>query len=144
MGTNFHTAYVDSTTTWKASSMNPSLSDLDRGITYLKNIIVHCDGAITYVAGTGVLTWAGTLRVLFNRTDGYAIENTVAASNITLANNEFAYLDLNETNGTVLTMQKAAVTTGAASNFITYNRIILGYRNTATGDLFAVYLRKPW
>jgi hypothetical protein len=127
MGDNFHTAPTSSTT-WEVTPIEAVLSTLDRGITYLKNIIVHCDGAITYSAGT--LTWAGTLRILFNRSDGKAIQNTVAASTLALSDNEFAYVDLNETDGTVLTMQKAAVTTNAASNFITYNRLVLAYRNT--------------
>lgn len=133
MGTNFHTAYVDNTTKFIASDMNNPLSYLDRVISYLFNRIVHCDGDISYSGGT--LTWAGTLRILFNRSDGQAIQNTIAAGNIALSDNEFAYVDLNETNNTVLTVSKAAVTTGAASNFLAYNRVVLGYRNT-TGDTF--------
>jgi hypothetical protein len=69
------------------------------------------------------------------------ILNTIGAGNITLADNEFAYLDLNETNETVLTMAKAAVTPGSASNFKTVNRIVLGYRNTASDILYSVYLQ---
>lgn len=139
MGVNFHTAYTTATL-WKPEYVNPPLSDLDRAISYLKNAIIHCDGAVTYNALTGVLAWASTLRILFNRADGQAILNTVNAGNITLNDNEFAYVDLNETNNTVLSVSKAAVSTGSASNFILYNRLILGYRNTASDGYFPVYL----
>jgi len=54
MGTNFHTA-LSTSATWSTSSMAPPFSDLDRGITYLKNIIIHTDGAITFNSGTGQL-----------------------------------------------------------------------------------------
>ncbi len=139
MGTNFHTAW-DTAIIFKPASMNPALASLDKGITYLKNIIVHCDGEITYNKATGVLTWSDVLRIHFNREDGQAIQNTVAAGNITPADNEFVYLDLNETNNTALTAQKAAITTGAASNFKAVNRIVLGYRNTASDEFYPVYL----
>lgn len=139
MGTNFHTAWTVGTL-YKAEQLTPALSTLDRAISYLKNIMVHCDDAVTYAPSTGVLAWAGTLRIYFNRSDGQAILNTVAASNITLSDNEFAYLDLNEVNNTVLTMAKAAVSTGSASNFIAYNRIVLGLRNAASDKYFPVLL----
>lgn len=139
MGANFHTPYTSSTL-WKPEYVNPPLSDLDRGTTYLKNVIVHSDGPVTYSPLTGILAWASTLRIIFNRADGKAIQNTVAVGSITLNDNEFAYLDLNETDGAVLTASKAAVTTGAASNFLAYNRIVLAYRNSASDELFCVYL----
>lgn len=140
MGTNFHTA-LTGTATWTVASVTPPFAELDRGITYLKNIIVHCDGVITYNPLTGILSWSSTLRILFNRTDGKAIQNTVAVGSVTLSDNEFAYVDLNETDATVLTVSKAAVTTNAASNFITYNRLVLGYRNTASDLYFPTYLK---
>lgn len=139
MGTNFHTPYTDATA-WKPTDANPPFSDLDKVITYLRNVIIHCDGVVTYNALTGVLAWSGILRILFNRTDGKATQNTVTAGNITLSDNEFAYVDLNETNDAVLTVSKAAVTTGSASNFLAYNRVVLGYRNTASDLYFPVHL----
>ncbi|MCK5617637.1 hypothetical protein KAR91_88045 [Candidatus Pacearchaeota archaeon] len=139
---NFHTPPTDSTK-WRVSDVAPLFAQLDKGITYLKNIIIHCDGDVTYNSTTGVLDWTGILRVLFNRTDGYAIQNTIAIGDITLADNEFAYVDLNETNDSVLTVAKAAVTTAAASNFITFNRLVLGYRNTTSDEYFPVYLNIP-
>jgi hypothetical protein len=135
MGTNYHTAWTTATA-FKPADLNPALASLDKSITYLRNLIIHSDGAITYTAGTGVLDWAGTLRIIFNTEAGDAVENTVATANITLADNEFAYVDLNETDGTVLTMQKAAVTTASASNFVTFNRVVMGYRNTTSNEYF--------
>lgn len=139
MGTNFHTAW-DISTLFKAEQMTPALSTLDRAITYLKNPIIHCDGAVTYNPLTGVLAWTGTLRILFNRADGRAIQNTVGAGSVTLADNQFAYVDLNETDGTALTVSVAAVTTNSASNFLAFNRLVLGYRNAASDLYFSVYL----
>jgi hypothetical protein len=145
MGTNFHTAWINTPTPgfteFEATSMNPALAGLDRGITYLKNVIVHCDGIVTYNALTGLLAWSGTLRILFNRADGQAIQNTVAAGNVTLADNQFAYVDLSETNDAALTVSVASVTTGAASNFLAYNRLVLGYRNSASDQYFPVHLK---
>ncbi len=139
MGSNFHTPWTGSTL-FKDTSMNPALASLDKGITYPKNAIVHSDGAITYDKTTGVLTWASALRILFNREDGQAIQNTISAGNITLADNEFAYVTLNEANNTVLTVSKASVTTGIASNFLTVGIVVLAYRNSASDELFPVYL----
>ena len=142
MGTNFHTAYIDDTTAYKAADMNSPLSDLDKAISYAKNVIVHTDGSITYNKTTGQLTWASTIRILFNREDGKAIQNTIAAGNVTLADNQFAYVDLNETNDTVLTVSVATITTDAASNFLAVARLVMAYRNTASDDLFLVALKR--
>lgn len=140
MGNNFFTPW-DTSTLFKPANMNPVPQGLDRGITYLKNVIVHCDGEITYNRATGILAWSDVLRIHFNRADGQAILNTVSAGSIAVADNEFVYADLNETNNTVLTLAVAAITTGAASNFVTYNRIVLGYRNTASDIFYPVLIR---
>lgn len=66
------------------------------------------------------------------------------AGSIVLSDNEFAYVDLNETNNAAVTVAKAAVTTGAASNFKTYNRLVLGYRNTLSENFYPVQQKKPW
>jgi hypothetical protein len=139
MGANYHTAWAAGMTQFKATSMNPALDALDKAITYAtKSPIVHCDGDITWSNGT--LTWGGTIRILFNREDGQAIQNTIAASNIALADNEFCYVDLSETNNTALTMNKASVTTGAASNFLALARLVMAYRNTTNDELYPVWL----
>ena len=143
MGTNFHTPW-DNSTLFKSSSMNPVPSSLDQAITYKKVILIHCDGTMDYVKTTGVLSWSSTLRIHFIRSDGQAIQNTVNAGSVTLADNEFAYVDLNETNNTVVTVQKAAITTGAAANFKAYNRIMLAYRNASSDELYPVELTRGW
>ncbi len=134
MGNNFHTPYADDVTNFSPESMNPALAGLDRALTYFKGAFIGCDGVLSWSGGT--LTWSGTLHIYFNRTDGQAIHNTVEAGSIALADGEFAYIDLSETNDAVVTVQKAAFSTGAASNFIAYNRLLLGYRNAADDGFY--------
>ena len=143
MGANFHTAYADGTTIFAASSMEAPLSDLDRAISYTKNVIVHCDGVINYSSTSGQLTWSGTLRILFVRVDGQLIQNTVAAGGVTLSDNQMAYVDLSETNDAAVTVYAASLTTAAASTTKAYNRLVLGYRNTASDAFYPVNLRLP-
>ena len=143
MGANFHTAYADGTTIFAASSMEPPLSDLDRAISYTKNVIVHCDGVINYLASSGQLTWSGALRILFVRADGQLIQNTVATGGVTLSDNQMAYVDLSETNDAAVTVSAASLTTAAASTTKAYNRLVLGYRNTASDVFYPVNIRLP-
>ena len=144
MGSNFHAPYVDGTQHYNAAAMNPPFASLDRAVTYLKNLIVHCDAAIDYHPLSGILYWSGALRFIFNRADGQACTNYAEIGSVQLGDNEFAYVDLDETNGTEVTVQKAAVTGGAASNFIAFNRVVLGYRNAVSNDFYPVHLRQPW
>lgn len=125
MGTNFHTA--PSATPYTAAAWEAILSTLDRGVTYLKNIMVGGGGTITWAAGT--LTWGATLNVFFNASDGKACHNTIAASNIALADDEFAYVTLSETNDAAVTVSKAAIGDGSASGFLAYNILVLGKRD---------------
>ena len=104
MGANLHTAYADGTTIFAASSMEAPLSDLDRAVSYAKNVIVHSDGVINYSSASGQLTWSGALRILFVRADGQLIQNTVAAGGVTLTDNQMAYVDLAETNDASVTV----------------------------------------
>jgi len=138
MGSNLHTPYTTATKT-RASELNVPLSDLDKAVSYIKNIIVHCDGDVSYDSSTGVLSWSDTLRVLFNTAAGLAVQNTVASGSVTLADNEFAYVTLNETNDTVLTVSKAAVTTGSASGFVAVGRVVLAYRNATSNDCYLMH-----
>lgn len=136
---NFVTLWIDGVTQWLAASLNPALSQIDKAITYAtKSPIVHCDGSVTWAAGT--LTWDATIRILFVSAAGLTIQNTIAAGNIALSDNEFAYVDLSETNDQALTMQKASVTTGSASNFVTLARLVMGYRNTTNDEFYAVWM----
>ena len=143
MGANFHTAYADGTTIFAASLMEAPLSDLDRAISYTKNVIVHSDGVINYSSASGQLTWSGTLRILFIRADGQLIQNTVAAGGVTLSDNQMAYVDLSETNDTAVTVYAASLTTAAASTTKAYNRLVLGYRNTASDAFYPVGVKVP-
>ena len=143
MGANFHTAYADGTTIFAASSMEAPLSDLDRAISYTKNVIVHCDGVINYSSASGQLTWSGTLRILFVRADGQLIQNTVAAGGVTLSDNQMAYVDLSETNDAAVTVYTTSLTTAATSTTKAYNRLVLGYRNTASDAFYPVNVRLP-
>src|SRR3972149_1429611 len=143
MGTTFHTA-GDNTTLFKPSSMNTVPSSLDQALSYQKVILIHCDGALDYVKTTGALSWSGTLRIHFIRSDGQAIQNTVNAGSVTLVDNECAYRALTETNNTVVTVQKAAITPGAAANFKAYSRVMLAYRNSSSDELYPVELTRGW
>ena len=143
MGANFHTAYADGTTIFAASSMEAPLSDLDRAISYMKNVIVHSDGVINYASSSGQLTWSGTLRILFVRADGQLIQNTVAAGGVALSDNQMAYVDLSETSDAAVTVLAATLTTAAASATKAYNRLVLGYRSAAGGRFYPVAIREP-
>jgi len=140
MGDNFYTPYQNTApkTNFTVAALNAPFAELDKALTYQKNVIIHTDGDITWSAGT--LTWAGTIRILFNTAAGLAVQNTIAAGSIALPDNEFCYVDLSETNDTALTMQKAAVTTAAASNFIAVARVVMGYRNTTNDEFYPVWL----
>ncbi|MCX7781168.1 MAG: hypothetical protein N2491_09705 [Negativicutes bacterium] len=143
MGANFHTAYADGITIFAASSMEAPLSDLDRAISYIKNVIVHCDGVINYSSTSGQLTWNGPLRILFVRADGQLIQNIVAAGGVTLSDNQMAYVDLSEINDATVMVYAASLTTAAASTTKAYNRLVLAYRNAASAKLYPVGLRLP-
>ena len=143
MGANFHTAYADGTTIFAASSMEAPLSDLDRAVSYAKNVIVHSDGVDNYSSASGQLTWSGALRILFVRADGQLIQNTVAAGGIALSDNQMAYVDLSETNDAAVTVYAASLTTAAASATKAFNRLVLGYRNTASDAFYTVGVRLP-
>lgn len=136
MGSNYHTTYsnVAPKTNFTVASMGAPLLQLDTAITYEgKKIHVSCDGAVVWVAGT--LTWTGSIHIYFNSATGVATHNSIAAASLAISDSEFAYVTLSETNNAVLTMAKAAITTGSASNYLTYNVLVLGYRN-ASNDLF--------
>lgn len=132
---NYATEYSNTApkTAFTVASMSPPIEKLDQAATYLKNIIVTCDGAITYATGT--LTWADDIHIYFNDTDGLAKHNSIAAGSQALTDNQFVYVSLDETDDTVLTVDVDSITTDAASNFIAYHCLVLGYRNAAD-DLF--------
>lgn len=138
MSTNFHTAWVDSSTLFSAASMGQVPSFLDRAITYLKNVIITCAGEISYNKATGVLSWSGALSFIFTDSSGNACQNNASAGSVTLTDGKFAYVDLSETNGATVVVASATISTGSASNFITYNRLVLAYRDSTTDNLAVV------
>lgn len=143
MGTNFHTAFSNTApkTSFTVASMGSPLSSLDMAISKLKNVSIGGGGTITYVKATGVLSWSATINIYFNSNAGLTVINTISAGNVTLTDAQFAYVDLNETTGTALTVTAASFPSGgAASNFIAYNRLVLAYRDTASDNLCSVYL----
>lgn len=140
MGNNYYTKWIDGTTSFKVADMDPPLGELDKAIGYRHNPIVHTDGLVEYDILTGKLSWNSTIRIYFNRADGDICSNTIAAGSITLSDNQFAYADLNEIDGTVITVTNASITLDAPSNTITVARVVLGYRNTATNQYFPVML----
>jgi len=143
MGNNFFTPWTTDTN-YTPTPMNAPLISLDAALTKGKNLIVHCDGAIEYHPLSGILYWTGPLRFIFNATNGLACVNQAAAGSVQLDDNEFAYVDLSEASGAEIVVQKAAVSAGSASNFIAFNRVVLGYRNAVSNDFYPVALRQPW
>jgi hypothetical protein len=139
---NFHTAWINDTTNFDADIMNPALASLDKAITYKHNFIFHCDGDIEWDSGTGTLTWSDVMRIIFISAAGNAIANEIAAGNIELADNEYAYVDLNETDDSVLTVAEASITTGSAAGYVGVGRIVLGYRNTASDEFYPVAIKQ--
>lgn len=136
MGTNHHTAWAASVTQFTAASMNPALAALDKAITYHKLALVGCDGALTWTSATGVLDWTGAIHIYFTSSAGNAVHNSIATGNITLADGEFAYVTLSETDDAVLTMSKASIGAGSASAFKAYNILVMGYRNTVDDGFY--------
>lgn len=133
MGTNFHTALV-ANNGLTATNLNADSSNLDRAITYLKNVIVSGGGVISHVKSTGVLSWSGTIRIKFYTTAGTWVENTIAAGNVTLTDGQAAYVTLNETDATALTVS------AGSSGFLAYNVLVLAYRETTSDNVFPVHL----
>lgn len=134
---NFFTD-IDGATLFRPEDINPRLAGLDRAISYQKSAIVHADGSVSYTASTGVLAWGATIRIIFNDASGNLIQNTIAAGNITVADNQMVYVDLQGTNGAALTPAVATLTPGAASNTLAFNRVVLAYRNAASSKLYRV------
>lgn len=119
----------------------PALAGLDQALTYLKNIMVGCEGIIAYNKATGVLSWSDTIHIYFTDTDGDAKHNSIAAGSITLSDGEIAYVDLDETDDSVLTVADAAIVTSSDSNFVAYNRLVLAFRDAESDNIYSTYLR---
>jgi hypothetical protein len=143
MGNNFHTSPT-SATKWSVTDVEAILDELDDGITFKDpNKIVHCDGIVHYNKTSGVLTWSDILRIAFTRADGTININTVTANNVTLTDGQFVYVDLSDTdnqNHSNLTVA-ALPAVDSASNIIPKNRVVIGYRNSASDEFVPVWLK---
>lgn len=133
--TNYHQQY-DENTTYSPNSMNPPLQALDHALTYLKNVLISCDGDINADKNTGVVTWTGNLRIMFSNAAGVIIQNTVASGTITLALGEYMYVNLNETNGTIINMAKVLPNIGTSSAPLAKERLVIAYRNALSGEFY--------
>jgi len=133
---NYYVAYQDAITKFKAADMNAPFVLVDRALTYLKNVIITCDGSVSFSTATNRLTWSGAIHIYFNGVTGAAIHNQINASYVTLADNYLAYVSLSETDNAVITVTAAAITTGSASNFIAANCLVLAYRNTVDDRIY--------
>ncbi len=142
MSENFHTSWTATETLFKPSSMNVAMSYLDRGTTYLKNVIFHTDGDITYSIVSGILSWSSTIRILFNRDDGDIIQNTISTGSKSMTDREMLYVNLSEADGAALTMQKDLIALAATTPaIVTYNRLVLGYRNSKSDFMFNYFIK---
>lgn len=135
---NFFTEWIASVSAFTAAVMNTPLNTLDKAFSYTKNIMLACDGDVTFLNGT--LTWSDTIRIAYLNEDGDTVTNTIAASNIALSAGQFAYIDLHATNGTAITVSAATITGAATCNFGTNNRVVLAYRGSGD-EAYCVYLK---
>ncbi len=133
---NYFTAFAAGVTAFTAAALGAPLVTLDRAITYHKGAFVGCDGVLSWTSATGVLDWTGAIHIYFTSAAGNAVHNSIATGNITLADGEFCYVTLSETNDAVLTMSKASLGAGSASAFKAYNVLCMGYRNTADDGFY--------
>jgi len=140
VGNNYHTPWQDQVTHYSAAEMCIPLGHLDRALTYNKPAIVSCDGEIAWDNTTGVLSWTGPLRIVFNREDGVAVQNTVATGNLTLLDNQFALATLDDTNDTAITLAATTLNPGSVSNFLAYNAFVLAYKNATSNNLSTIGL----
>lgn len=135
---NFFTEWIASVSTFTAAIMNAPLNSLDKAFSYTKNVMLACDGDVTFLNGT--LTWSDTIRIAYLNLDGDTITNTIAASNIGIAVGQFAYVDLHATNGTAVTVSVATIAGAATCNFGADSRLVLAYRGSGS-DAYCVNLR---
>lgn len=122
MGTNFHTAW-DISTLFKPTSMDPALASLDKGITYLKNIVVSCRGNIYCDLTAGTLVWDDIIYIYFIKENGSTISNYIGAGSAALGVGQIAYVDLVETSGTPITIY------AGTPSVVGVNRLVLAHRD---------------
>jgi hypothetical protein len=144
MGNNYFIPW--SATPFTATAFNAPLTTLDRIATYNRPKIITCDGFIYWDSAAGILYWTDDIHIYFTDSAGVARHNWIDHSEggegnafITLTSNKFCYVDLNESDQAV-TALAATVSTGSASNFLSYDTAVLGYRNTVDNQFYPVAL----
>lgn len=138
MSSNFHTPYIDGTTRFRASEMNAPLGEFDTRFGKSLNRVVNCLGTISFAASTGVLTWTGDIAIYFTNDAGSTVRNDILSSTKTLTAGQAAYVTLNETTGTNITV---SVATLSSLDLTVTNRVILGYREATGGTFYPVALK---
>jgi hypothetical protein len=142
MSENFHTPWSDSVTQYTQADMNVPLSELDEALSYLKNIMVWCEGDLSYSKGvSGELSWDGLIKLAYLDVNGNTIINKITAGSASLIDNEFIYCDLSASNDATITAEVAALGAGAAEcNFEDKNRVVLAFKSS-NDELYFVNLR---
>ena len=142
MSENFHTPWADSVTQYKQEHMNVPLSELDETLSYLKNIMVWCEGNLSYNKGvSGELSWDGEIKLAYLDVNGNTIINKVSAGSISLTDNEFIFVDLDAINDATIITQVFPLGVGdAPCNFDDKNRVVLAYK-ASNDELYFVNLR---
>lgn len=140
---NFHSPY-DNNTLFKPVYMNPPLEALDTAITYLKGIMVHCDGDLAYNPTSGLLSWSGIIRIWFTAANGTCLANYINPGSITINNGAFAYVDLIEVHEQTISMQSDYITGNALSKVLPNERLVMAAKNTSSGNLYLINLQSKF
>ena len=142
MGSNFHTPWVDGTTEYKQSDMNAPLSTLDRAIGINKNLIIYCEGEITYEkAASGELAWDDVINIAYIHDSGDTITNKINAGSVFITDDEFAYVTLSDTDGATLTVSTAAISGEGTCNFSDYDIVVLAVKAATSDEAYYVNLK---
>jgi hypothetical protein len=134
------TEWQDGVTDWSAATMNVPIALLDKYVALHHNLIVSCDGDITFNESTGSLAWSAPLRIVFINADGVSVLNTIALGDITVGTNQYVYADLNQTDGTTILAGVATLTNGGAAAQLAVARLVLGYRNAVSSAFYPAAL----
>jgi hypothetical protein len=142
MGSNFHTPWVDTVTEYKQADMNAPLSTLDRAIGVNKNLMIYCEGEITYdKAASGELAWDDVINIAYIHETGDTITNKVNAGSVIITDDEFAYVTLSDIDGATLTVSKALIAGDASCNFATHNIVVLAVKSATSDEAYYVNLK---
>lgn len=136
---NYGSEITDGITQFTDNGLEAPHILLDRVATYNKGVFIGCDGFVLWQpsVGSGTLTWSGDIHIYFTTSDGDSIHNFIAAGSLaSIADGNYVYVDLVETDDEELTAAKAAIPNNTTSTQHPFNRLCLGYRNTAS-DTFS-------